>query len=373
MKKKGFTLIELLAVIVILAIIALITVPVVINIINNAKKGAAEDSTYGVIESAKLFWTSNQVGFEDTNSNILFTCNSNGTCTTTLSGTNATTLDISGTKPTGGTIRIENDGITVTNLKFGDYYCSKLKTTDKVNCGTSSSSNNNEQDDNVIFGATLVVPEEGETHKGIVYINPSNVSQSCNSVDFQVGTGTATANGCLRFYIFDDSDNEYKMILDHNTTATVAWNSDEENSNSVMKEVQTALESDTNGWIGNPRLIRANEVARAINSTIWNSNTATQTDHMYFGTRGTTEPSDYQVQQDYHWLFDYTENCTTYGCNFSDGSTKGYWTSTPLVNDEYYAWIVTRKGLLTNYDCTEDTMYGVRPVITLSKSLFQTE
>lgn len=37
MKKKGFTLIELLAVIVILAIISLIAVPIVINIINDAK------------------------------------------------------------------------------------------------------------------------------------------------------------------------------------------------------------------------------------------------------------------------------------------------------------------------------------------------
>ena len=44
LKKKGFTLIELLAVIVILALIALITVPIVLNMINNAKKKSFEDS-----------------------------------------------------------------------------------------------------------------------------------------------------------------------------------------------------------------------------------------------------------------------------------------------------------------------------------------
>ena len=92
--KKGFTLIELLAVIVILAIIALITVPVVINIINNAKKGAAEDSTYGVVEAAKLFWVSNQMNFENTNTDITFTC-TNGSCTTTIAGSSETTLQIS--------------------------------------------------------------------------------------------------------------------------------------------------------------------------------------------------------------------------------------------------------------------------------------
>jgi len=44
MKKKGFTLIELLAVIVILAIIALISVPIILGVIDKAKRGAFKDS-----------------------------------------------------------------------------------------------------------------------------------------------------------------------------------------------------------------------------------------------------------------------------------------------------------------------------------------
>lgn len=126
--KKGFTLIELLAVIVILAIIALITVPVVINIINNAKKGAAEDSTYGVIEAAKLFWVSNQMNFENSNTTIEFTYNTTSKKWTTSNnaGSTATELEISGTKPTaasGGKITISNGEVTVVGLKFGDYVC----------------------------------------------------------------------------------------------------------------------------------------------------------------------------------------------------------------------------------------------------------
>ena len=50
-KKKGFTLVELLAVIVILAIIALIATPIILNVINDAKKEAAKDSAYGYIEA----------------------------------------------------------------------------------------------------------------------------------------------------------------------------------------------------------------------------------------------------------------------------------------------------------------------------------
>ena len=51
MNKKGFTLIELLAVIVILAVIALIATPVVMNSINNARRGAAENAGYGVVKA----------------------------------------------------------------------------------------------------------------------------------------------------------------------------------------------------------------------------------------------------------------------------------------------------------------------------------
>ena len=51
--KKGFTLIELLAVIVILAIIALIAVPVILGVIDKAKKGAFKDSVLNAFNSVE--------------------------------------------------------------------------------------------------------------------------------------------------------------------------------------------------------------------------------------------------------------------------------------------------------------------------------
>ena len=53
MKNKGFTLIELLAVIVILAIIALIATPIILNIIEDARVGAYENSAKLIVSTVE--------------------------------------------------------------------------------------------------------------------------------------------------------------------------------------------------------------------------------------------------------------------------------------------------------------------------------
>ena len=57
--KKAFTLIELLAVVVILAVISLILVPVVSNVINNARIASLRSSAYGILESSKIYYAQN--------------------------------------------------------------------------------------------------------------------------------------------------------------------------------------------------------------------------------------------------------------------------------------------------------------------------
>ena len=51
MKKKGFTLIELLAVIIILAIIALIATPIILNVIDDARKSAGLSESEMIMSS----------------------------------------------------------------------------------------------------------------------------------------------------------------------------------------------------------------------------------------------------------------------------------------------------------------------------------
>ncbi len=142
MKKntKGFTLIELLAVIVILAIIALIATPIVLGLIGKARKGAAEDSGYGLRKAAQLYYTTSLLD-ADTFTSITFTCN--GTACTQdpapASPAVAKTLDVDGTVPSAGSITIASNGtITATNVEINGFQCN-IPSTGNVECDTSLS------------------------------------------------------------------------------------------------------------------------------------------------------------------------------------------------------------------------------------------
>ena len=93
--KKGFTLIELLAVIIILAVIALIATPIVLNVVDNARKSANKDSAYGLLDSAKLYYMESL--FDESKS---------------LSGNLIDKINVSGRKPDSGTVYINNKGET---------------------------------------------------------------------------------------------------------------------------------------------------------------------------------------------------------------------------------------------------------------------
>ena len=117
MKKKGFTLIELLAVIIVLAIIALIAMPIIFNVIENAKLKSLENSAYGVVDAVRLQYMENLMNSE--NGEVL------------LSGS-VTTLTLSGEHPTGGTWEIDNEansedvGIKISGVTFASmegYVC----------------------------------------------------------------------------------------------------------------------------------------------------------------------------------------------------------------------------------------------------------
>ena len=170
--KKGFTLIELLAVIVILAIIALIAVPIVLNMINSARRSAARTSSLNLIDAIEYYAGLSEIdntgmdlsGYPEklpratktvgtTTSNVNVTCTYDGSAwaTTVESGANLVTAAEDCTKffspvdgvfarskgktPDEATIILDFKGKVQngSSLKYGGYTCS-YNGTDISNC-----------------------------------------------------------------------------------------------------------------------------------------------------------------------------------------------------------------------------------------------
>ena len=342
MRRRGFTLIELLAVIVVLAIIALIATPIVLNLINTAKIGAAEQSVTGYVKAVENTIIKNMLD----DKNI-----SDGTYKY-----DSLEVDISGKKPTSGKYTVKNGKVENGNFCIDGYYIEYKNGQSKYNkdkeCGN--------------VGSTKVDPTGTDTHKGIVYLDPTNLKNSCNESNSKSETGIKT--GCMKWYIYSEDDNSYAMILDHNTTAKVAYNSTD--SNTEMKEVKTALESNTSTWDKslNARLITANEIAKITGNTSFDEKTSTKSSWFYLDSNNQTLVANSKNKSKYAWLYDYTNNCKEYGCNIEDSSNYGYWTSTPIVGETTRVWSVFSYGYLNNFT-TSYTNYGIRPVIAVPKSI----
>ena len=329
-KNKGFTLVELLAVIVILALIALIATPIILNVINDAKKQAAKDSAYGYMDAVEKYIVSSELEDKSIKDG-----------TYSVEDLNSMGVSIKGSTPDNGTIKIESKTVKSYDIGIDGYAVSngevkKVSTTKSFKNGTA------------------------------VYYNPETETK-CKSSEAVSTTGKNS--GCMKWYVFNDKEGNVtvNVILDHNTTAGVAYNST--GSNSEMKEVKKALENDTGTWKNTARLITANEVAKITKHPTFDASKENQ-DWFCLDTNqpdGTNWCSKAQGTSEYAWLFDYTYGCTNSGCNTLDLSTWGYWTSTSYKDNLTYAWRVNGSGLLSG-DIVTNAGFGVRPVITISKS-----
>ena len=133
--KKGFTLIELLAIIVILAIIAVITVPIILNIIENSRRGAATNSAYGYKDAVNKWYVSKLQ--EDSGYTL------NGNYNVSDGKLNNIEIPLSGDKPTGGNLHYTNNVLDGGCLTIGDYKVTfdsngSVSSTEKGSCDSSN-------------------------------------------------------------------------------------------------------------------------------------------------------------------------------------------------------------------------------------------
>ena len=112
-KKKGFTLIELLAIIVILAIIAVITVPLILGIIDNAKEKTTIASAYGFKDAVEKDYTKNLLSIDNQKLN--------GTYMISNGKINNQEISISGTKPSNGELKYQNNRLVSGCLTIDGY------------------------------------------------------------------------------------------------------------------------------------------------------------------------------------------------------------------------------------------------------------
>ena len=362
MKEKGFTLIELLAVIVILAIIALIATPMILGVIEDTKLKAAEQSVNGYIDAVEKQVIANELTKENQISDGIHILPMEN-------------VEAKGNKPTSGWLVMQNGEVTNYSIVMNEYVVTKGS---EIVKGTK------------INGPTMEKATSNDTHKGIIYLDPTDLAKVCTKEEAEknvnkYGTPTEIKTGCMKWYVFNDEGENYTMILDHNTTARIKWNDDnknvayeESNLYAVVQDLKT-----TSGWEINPRLITAEEVNTITGKTEFDVSTANSWYYLDTKTQIHETFSD-SVRSSYAWLYNNLFLCKTdstdNGCTIEDennyrgfgtaddGRTWAYWTSATVSMSESNVWYIHGYGRLYSNNA-HNTAIGVRPVITIPKSI----
>ena len=354
--KKGFTLAELLGVITILAIIALITVPLVNKYILSSRQKAYDVEIITLKKAAQQWFTRNSTS-------VLF------------DEDNFYALDL--------------ELLKQSEFLADEPIYNPLNPDEEITgCIMIKKNDNNYSYE---YSATCTGTYDVYANGTAVYFNPVTGTK-CTSSESVSTTGTKT--GCMKWYAFNDggsTTSTINLLLDHNTTAMVVWNSSGYNVDGP-NELLTQLQVDTSSWVGVPtrtdtysvshinadytinystykaRLISAEEIANITGNTTFNVVTSGTDGWFYFDSNNQTLTTLTEGSSNFAWLFDYTNGCTSYGCNIDDPSTNGYWTSTAVKGYNAGAWDVYMNSNLgpTPIDYYGDD--GIRPVITILKS-----
>ena len=365
MKRKGFTLIELLAVIVVLAIIALIATPIVMNTIKNAKKGAAERTADNYIKQVETAVAESRIdGTKVANGTYNIQPDGN-LCPISGCGENdkdKITIDMSGTKPTSGTVTISNGGVSQdgTTMTVGNYnvkYKDDKLTASEPYKGVLCKANTTKVKATV-YSSGDPSQESSWTKKEVGLLASEATSKYDVGVTYTCELGDGEEN---TFYVLETSGDNVSLIAGMNLGVTVAWVTKEDylaaggtesdygsegNNKLGPITVNKILKERTSSWTkldeDQITLPSGQQIATAVSDTDWKESTG-----------------DSILVKLPTWLNSHTK--------FTPG-TWGYWTSSPNAHYDSYAWDVFYYGLACNSSVADDDSYGVRPVITVSKS-----
>jgi len=222
-----------------------------------------------------------------------------------------------------------------------------------------------------------------------LYSNPAT-KKTCKFIDGTFGSkGNIGAKyECIVGYDSNNSDIKYNFYLlainnDNSVSLLMEHNITEKSSKTSYTWVDAMKYIDNNNlktlWsnVLNIDLPKAQDIANAVGNTNWRTEDNDVNGGFCFGTNSKVQASPTYCpypssQANYAWLFNYTRECASFGCNSeaSLASTEAwcYWTRDLVKGTTSgYAWDVDRLGSLYRNSITT-AVCGVRPVITVLKS-----
>ena len=331
--KYGFTLIELLAVIVVLAIIALIATPIVMNTIKKSKKGAAERSADSYVKQVEVAVAEERLSKNEVLEGEYQITSDGNLCrdkSASCSDDNKIKIEMNGTKPTSGKIKITNGRVdqTSSSMTIGDYtvsYNSTKKTYEAI--------------------------EKGNTPQVEVLCTAKTAATTGNvpSGNYAYGdeyTCELGDNDAKTFFVLETNGDNVSLIMDKNidsngkgTTSgnTVAWCKSGSDNSCAADGALEYLKNSTTSWT------KLTESQISLPSY----------DQIYKAAGNKTSGLS-------TWLYG--------NSNVNNREPYGYWTSTPYASNSNDAWSVVCSGTLHTTYVDRDDYYGVRPVITVLKS-----
>ena len=401
MKKKAFTLIELIAVLVILAILALIVTPLVMNIIRKAKISADRRSVDAYGRSVELAIATHLL---DT-----------GTFPTDLS---SLTIEYTGKEVVCNVMQMkENGGIYLSECSVGTKAVKDSSTEDGYyHYGTRDITNEEYVD---MYGLAL-------KNASIAYYNTNGNSVSdyttltidytgkpvfCDVTVNYDGTIYMTKCKVNNVYVTSDTEDGYyhygELTKIYNVGDQVSYNNvdyyviKDTGSNVTLLKAEPLTVAEVNQYgAGHVNRYTYSSVGTAYNSNgygemaYYSSETCGVVNGSWVSTGCTTDYSQSEVKYAVDaWktaqapqalearLITYEELTTDLGCSSSVqdcanssnswlyNSNYRYWTMSPYTNSASKVWYVSIYGGLSDHFVY--IFYGVRPVITLDKSVIE--
>ena len=394
MKRNGFTLVELISVMVILAVIALITVPALLNVIKDTKQ-KAYDRNITMIKIAMENWKNknsnllpkkgemiyltiselkhegyleqdvyNPLTEKPFPNDMLLTIKNDvggyqygvdvnsGTATNKYEGPTPYLLSDNSLK------RVFRVGETYTDANVYAYQGNGTEVNVEINkeiIGGTNISTSTPGTYYVIYKA--VIDEITVALVENVIVEPSDFVCTPVSVMhsgiYTIGDiySCDPGDGVDRtFYVLSNMNESVSLIMDRNLGGNVAWNENDKLEEGPSSAT-TYLHNATSDWINVATYLpEATTLAFASGYTSWTPGTVSQ---VLAG-----------------WLHN-NINCRVNTCteqvNVNDnGTTLGYWTTTPF--EDHTAYQVNLNGKLeTEHVITDNNYYGIRPVIVVSK------